>query len=579
MSDEYRTIPSGIPPLDARLGGAVAGRLHVLSGGPGTGKSTASLQFINEGLHRGETVAMLTADRLVDLRSHAAHLGIELQAPLREGRLVLLRYRSSFSALLQHTASPEQMVDDLRRMFLPIRPARLVVDTVSPLLSSAPHSDATVTALAELFEGMDATTLVTYSGDVTAGRGAGYDYRLEPLVERAAAVFHLTRQMDGRGALHEFRASGEPSYQFHVVRVRQPVHSSAPASFTIEAGVGLTLIDPQGAGDRASATSRRLLVLATAQAPSEEILAVPSREFIVESQQVTVGAPIPDPGTEDVGAVLVELRHETIEQALALIQDLSRHPHAVPVIGITRFRLRSADRARALRAGADEVLRCDTGPAELLERLHAAVRRGRGRPFGGARTAPRRAETLIAQPTEPSAGALAAIRYRPLDGEGFARALAAHVAHDHPTQYTVVSLARLGPRTATGLNAPWSAGESDAEASRGQPLPQPTLRELAAQAMRSMRVAGGDLAAIVDGRVCVYLHGARLCDASPFIERVRERWSAEHRAALHVVSLAYPSDEPLLRALMKMDEPVSTPEPVEWTSPADETLSQAGSPK
>jgi KaiC/GvpD/RAD55 family RecA-like ATPase len=250
MSDAHHTIPSGIPPLDARIGGAIAGRIHMLSGGPGTGKSTAGLQFIREGLHLGEMVAMLTADRLVDLRSHAAHLGMDLETPLRDGRLVLLRYRPSFSGLLQHSASPEQMLDDLRRLFLPIRPARLLIDPVSPLVSSLPHADLTVAALAELIESMETTTLATYAGDVTAGRGVGYDYRLEPLVERAAAVFHLTRQLDDRDAPGDARTLAEPAYRFHVLRVRQPVRSSASASFTIQPGVGIVLAEPPRAGGR-----------------------------------------------------------------------------------------------------------------------------------------------------------------------------------------------------------------------------------------------------------------------------------------------------------------------------------------
>jgi KaiC/GvpD/RAD55 family RecA-like ATPase len=243
-------IPSGIPPLDARLGGAISGRIHVLSGGPGTGKTTAGLQFIRQGLQLGETVAMLTADRLTDLRSHAAHFGIDLETPLRHGRLVLLRYRPSFAVLLQHAASPEQVLDDLRRLFLPARPTRVLIDTISPLACFAPHADTTLASLAELLESIETTALVTYAGDTTAGRGVGYDHRLEPLVERAAAIFHLTRQLDDRDLPHDARVSGEPTYRFNVLRVRQPVRSSAPAAYSIDAGVGLTLIEPPTAGAR-----------------------------------------------------------------------------------------------------------------------------------------------------------------------------------------------------------------------------------------------------------------------------------------------------------------------------------------
>lgn len=251
MPEQYGTTPSGIPPLDARVGGAVAGRLHLMSGAPGTGKSTAGFQFIREGLRVGETVAMLTADRVDDVRSHAAFLGIDLEPPLQTGRLVLLRYRSSFAALLQHAAVPEQMLDDLRRILVPARPTRVVVDTVLPFLSSSPRSDGTMGAVADVFEEVGAATLMTYSGDLMAGRGMGYDYRLEPLVERSAALFHLTRNIVGRDASQN-GAAREPSYDFHVVRVRQQVRSMAPASYVIAAGIGLAdVFRPGSANDDA----------------------------------------------------------------------------------------------------------------------------------------------------------------------------------------------------------------------------------------------------------------------------------------------------------------------------------------
>ncbi len=391
-------------------------------------------------------------------------------------------------------------------------------------------------ALADLWEEMGATSLMTCSGDLSAGR-VGYDYRLEPLVERAAAVFHLARQDGRHGASHERGTSSVPTYTFHVARARHAVRSTAPVSYSIEAGVGLTdVVRPQRASGTGLERSRRLLVLATADPPCDEILSVPGRDFVVESQQVAPGAAVPDPATEGAAAVLVELRRETIERDLALIRDVSAHPHAVPVIGATRDRLRSSDRARALRAGADEVLSCDTGPAELLERLHAVVRRGRAPLAGDARPAWRQVETLLIQPTEaPHHRTAASVRRRPLDRDGFAQALAAHVAHDQPTQYTVVSL------------APVPGGSARLQRAS-------TLRQLATTAIGTMRVAGGDLVAMLDDRVCVYLHGARLRDGASFVERLRERWSAMHPDSLDVESFGYPSDEPLLRVFMTLPD-------------------------
>lgn len=249
MSSALHLVSSGIPPVDARLGGAVVGRVHLLSGGPGAGKTTACLQFVREGLRRGEAVAMLTADRPSDLRSHAAHLALDLATPLRDGRLSLLRYSYGMEALLQCSPSPDRMLDDLRRMLLSVGPARLVIDTVAPLLSSGPHAAAVVAALTNLLESSGIAALVTCSGDLTGTRGVGYDHRIEPLAERAAAVLHLTR----RAVASTRRAAAEPApptYQLDLVQVRFPVASTAPVPCTIEPGAGLALVAPRRASSR-----------------------------------------------------------------------------------------------------------------------------------------------------------------------------------------------------------------------------------------------------------------------------------------------------------------------------------------
>src|SRR6185295_9673434 len=132
---------------------------------------------------------------------------IDLLAPLRTGRLVLLRYRSGFSALLQHAAVPEHMLDDLRGLLHPLRPTRVAMDPIAPLLAAAPHGDATLHAMADFLEEMESTVLLTLSGDATAGRGAGYDFRADPLVERSAAVIHLARRADAPIALTARRAA------------------------------------------------------------------------------------------------------------------------------------------------------------------------------------------------------------------------------------------------------------------------------------------------------------------------------------------------------------------------------------
>jgi circadian clock protein KaiC len=52
---------SGCSGLDDVLGGGLpAGHIYLVEGEPGTGKTTLALQFVAEGLKRGETVLYVT---------------------------------------------------------------------------------------------------------------------------------------------------------------------------------------------------------------------------------------------------------------------------------------------------------------------------------------------------------------------------------------------------------------------------------------------------------------------------------------------------------------------------------------
>src|SRR6185295_18323715 len=84
-------------------------------------------------------------------------------------------------------------------------------------------------------------------------------------------------------------------------------------------------------------------------------------------------------------ALVIETSAGTVGTALATIQRLARRSALqAPVVLFSSFRLRSSDRARAFRYGADEVLGSEMGAAELLQRLAAAARRGHMTPLSSA---------------------------------------------------------------------------------------------------------------------------------------------------------------------------------------------------
>jgi KaiC/GvpD/RAD55 family RecA-like ATPase len=216
-------IRSGIAPLDVHLGGVAAGRIHILAGGVGVGKTSACLHFLQAGLEAGEGCVLVTADRPSDLHNHATHLGMDLGGALRDGRLAALRFRPEFGRRLAAAATCERPIEDLRSMIASghqIR--RIAIDPVTAFLADGTPSGGSLAALVAFLDTLGATTLLTCVGPVAAAA----DRRLDPLLEWAATVVELARAPDG-------------AFEMTVARARNAAAPREPLRFTIERSVGL----------------------------------------------------------------------------------------------------------------------------------------------------------------------------------------------------------------------------------------------------------------------------------------------------------------------------------------------------
>src|SRR5688500_4103996 len=493
-------MKSGIKPLDDRLGGILPGRSYVLSGAPGTGKSIACLEFLHHALENGGTAALLTHDDPDDLLAQGEFLGLDLSRALAEERFVLLRYQLDFARQFGRSADPQIAFEELGRLLGDRTPTRLAIDSMSPVVDAGTASGAGVIALLQFLDRLGATSMLTYPGDLS-GR---YDRRLEPLAQRAGAILHLSTERDRTGTLE-------------IRKVRFGVPSTAPVSFVIRPGVGFVATgDAAGrrADDVPDGTRRKLFVIADGSEGSTEIFDVLRGSFDLTIRKV--GAGLPElAGRSPVGAILIEVRRESIEQALSLVRELRRNGSRAPVALITHFRLRSHDRTRALRAGADDFLG-SLHPEELLLRVEALIQRGRS--------------TAITMPERPRAGPVGDGGV--LDEPAFREAVNAQIASDGLSFFTVLRLTPLGQR--------------------GQPTADDRARieRLAKVAHDRTRADGGDLVARCSDAVTVYLHSARRKDIGPFVERVKEAWRSAGEGELEVVTAAYPANESELQAVL-----------------------------
>ena len=502
-------IRSGLAPIDEALGGVVPGRIHLLAGSMGTGKTAACLQFIAASLRAGESAVMITADRGSDLNTLALYLGIDIEAPVRSGLLQILRYQPQFSAALAASRSPARMFDDLRKMLGSTVPARIAIDPLDPFLGDGGPVNAGSLALVSFLDELGATSLLTHAAEPNEN----FDRRLDPIIGRSVAVMRLER---GRGDMHYLR----------VLRSRVSEIAPDPVPFEIRRDGGIkppVQTERIAGGDTISVRSpRQLLVLHMSETPSTEIVDLLNRDYETVVRRAPAPAHALDLSTADLDGIVLSVTHDTIPGALSLLCRLNEQPDVAPIIVASHFNLRSLDRAHALRAGADEILGTDMTAPEFLQRLAAAVSRPHLPP---ARISPPYSDALMFQPRHGFA-------HKPLSRDEFASALASHVSQDNPIQYTVVTFTP----NAEGANS-------------GPPfLP---LRRLSDVAMRASRIRGGDLTAVIDDCVAVYLHGAQEDQAAAFAERVQRVWAGRRHPPLEVESFPYPSGEPQLRTMFQ----------------------------
>lgn len=89
-------VSMGVPELDEMLGGGIPEADSLLvTGSSGSGKSILATQFLAEGIRQGQPgVAAIFEERPQDYIHRAKHFGLDLETPLKNGKLKFLYLRS-----------------------------------------------------------------------------------------------------------------------------------------------------------------------------------------------------------------------------------------------------------------------------------------------------------------------------------------------------------------------------------------------------------------------------------------------------------------------------------------------------
>jgi KaiC domain protein len=184
-------VKTGIPGFDEILNGGIPRRnVVLLAGGPGTGKSILSQQYLWNGLQMGEPgVYVALEEHPVQVRVNMSQFGWDVRPYEREGMFAIV---DAFTGGIGEAAKRERyvvrdpsdvgmLIDVLREAIKDVGAQRIAIDSVSTLYLTKPSiARSVVMMLKRVLSGMGTTSFLVSQVSVTE-RGFG-----GPGVEHAA---------------------------------------------------------------------------------------------------------------------------------------------------------------------------------------------------------------------------------------------------------------------------------------------------------------------------------------------------------------------------------------------------------
>jgi circadian clock protein KaiC len=215
-------MPTGVPALDALLGGGVERSTSTLIvGAAGTGKSSLAAQVMATAAQSGHCAAMFIFDESVDtLLARTDSLGIPLRAMHDAGKVMITPVDPAELAPGQLTAAIREAVER--------HEARVVViDSLNGYLNAMPEESLIAVHLHELLAYLGQRGVATLLLSAHAGLVGG---AMQSPVEASYLV-------DGVILLRYFEARGEIRQAISVVKKRGGAHERTIREFRLDRGI------------------------------------------------------------------------------------------------------------------------------------------------------------------------------------------------------------------------------------------------------------------------------------------------------------------------------------------------------